>query len=54
MLLVINVTKLLNHLQFFVVVDMHIMKDVGNYKEINVHVKIKYSKKIIIINYYKI
>lgn len=53
MLHVINVIKLLNHQQFFVVVVMHIMKDVGNYKVINALVKVKYNKKIV-INCYKI
>ncbi len=54
MLHVINVIKLLNLQQYFVVVVMHIMKDVGNYKEINVHVKDKFNKNKLIQKHYKI
>lgn len=40
---VINAIKLLNHLQYFADVAMLIMKDVGNYKEINVLAKVNYK-----------
>lgn len=45
----INAIKLLNHQQYFADVVMLIMKDVGNYKEINVLVKAKYKLNRLII-----